>query len=264
MYRWWVFVHILAVFGFLAAHGVSMSVLFRLRSERNPAKVVELLELSGSSIRAFYWSMAVLVASGVVVATLGGWWSQAWIWAAILVLIASSAAMIAMARQYYRRVGLVARALAGGSTAVGSEQFEGMLRSRRSTGIAVVGVVALAFILYLMMFKPTFGIGGGVPTATGPSPTGAVVQVSATNLAFDTATLTVPADRPFTIAFANLEAVPHNVSIWRDSTLSEPLFVGEVFSGPRTENYAVEPLPAGTYYFQCDVHPPMNGEVVAR
>jgi plastocyanin len=263
MYRWWVFVHILAVFGFLAAHGVSMSVLFRLRGERDPAKVVELLALSGSSIRPFYWSMAVLVVSGVVVGILGKWWSQAWIWAAIVVLIASSVAMFAMARPYYRRVGLVARALAGGSTAVGQEQFEGMLRSRRSFTIAGVGVAALAFILYLMMFKPTFGIGGGVAAAPGPAPTGEVVRISASNLAFDTATLSVPADRPFTIAFANLEAVPHNVSIWRDATLTEALFVGEVFDGPRTENYAVSPLPAGTYYFLCDVHPAMNGEVVA-
>ncbi len=33
-------------------------------------------------------------------------------------------------------------------------------------------------------------------------------------------------------------------------------------TGPATAEYAVPPLPAGEYYFQCDVHPTMNGTVV--
>src|SRR6266568_5118009 len=30
-YRWWVFIHLAGVFGFLLAHGASVSALFRLR-----------------------------------------------------------------------------------------------------------------------------------------------------------------------------------------------------------------------------------------
>src|SRR5438093_2900212 len=73
MYRWWVFVHVVGVFGFLVSHGVSMYVTFELRGTRDPKRMVSLLELSGSSVRAFYWSFGVLLAGGVVAGFLGHW-----------------------------------------------------------------------------------------------------------------------------------------------------------------------------------------------
>src|SRR5947209_1968551 len=54
VYNAWVFIHLAGVFGFLLAHGVSVSVLFRLQKERNPERVNDLIALSGSSIRMFY------------------------------------------------------------------------------------------------------------------------------------------------------------------------------------------------------------------
>src|SRR6266540_1695791 len=114
LYRWWVFVHVAGVFGFLVAHGVSVMVTFRLRRERDPAKVNDLLQLSGSSIRAFYWSLGVLLVGGVVAGFEGHWWGKAWIWVAIALLVLTSLAMYGMARPFYRRVGVVARAVAGG------------------------------------------------------------------------------------------------------------------------------------------------------
>src|ERR1700693_3134549 len=139
MYRWWVFVHLVGVFGFLVAHGVSVSVTFRLRKERDPRRAGELQELSGSSIRAFYASMGVLLVGGVVAGFLGHLWSQGWIWAALGVLVLTSLAMVFMARPFYRRVGFVARAMAGGSTAVSPQQFDAILRSRRPWSIAAIG-----------------------------------------------------------------------------------------------------------------------------
>ena len=154
MYRWWVFVHLAGVFAFLAAHGVSIAVTFRLRSETDPRKVSDLLVLSGVSIRWFYVSMGVLVVAGTVAGFLGHLWAQGWIWAAIVVLVLTSAAMLLVARPYYRRVGLIARAMASGSQAVTDEQFRGVLRSRVPDAVATIGVVGLGLILYLMLFKP--------------------------------------------------------------------------------------------------------------
>lgn len=37
--------------------------------------------------------------------------------------------------------------------------------------------------------------------------------------------------------------------------------MGEIFPGPATRDYDVPALEAGTYYFQCDIHPQMNGTV---
>src|SRR6185436_21035202 len=94
---------------------------------------------------------------------------------------------------------------------------------------------------------------------------GAVVQVSAQSLAFDTDTLTAPAAQAFTLVFHNQDAgVPHNVSIYKDRSAADSRFVGEVFNGPATMEYKVAALPAGSYFFRCDVHVQMNGTLVVE
>ncbi len=66
------------------------------------------------------------------------------------------------------------------------------------------------------------------------------------------------ADQPFTIRFANNDAgVPHNAEIKDGSGAT--VFLGEIFNGVDTRDYAVPALPAGTYTFVCTVHPNMTG-----
>jgi len=97
------------------------------------------------------------------------------------------------------------------------------------------------------------GGGGGAPP----------VQVVAANIAFDTDTIALPADVPSAITFDNQDAgVQHNISIYSDPSLGQTLFPGDLVTGPETIEYAIPPEPAGEYYFQCDVHPTMNGTVV--
>jgi len=263
VYKFWVFVHIVGVVGFVSSHGVSMIVTFRLRKERDPQKVSSLIELSGSSIRSFYTWLGLLLLGGIVAGFLGHWWSYAWIWAAIVVLVVTSIAMYAMARPYYRRVGLVARAMAGGSQAVTAQQFDEILGGSRAGSIAGIGFVALIAILYLMVFKPTLGFTTSAGSA--PAPEGPIVQIQAKNVAFDTDELNAPAGMEFTIVFQNDDAgVDHNVAIYSDSSLATSLFVGKHVLGPKTINYAVPALESGTYFFRCDVHPPMSGTFVVE
>jgi hypothetical protein len=260
LYRWWVFVHVVGVFGFLISHGVSVMVTFRLRRERDPSKVNDLLALSGSSIRAFYWSLGVLLVGGVVAGFEGHWWGQAWIWTAIALLVLTSLAMYAMARPFYRRVGVVARAVAGGSHAVTDDQLVSILRSRRPLSVAGIGFAGLAAILYLMMFKPSLGFSTATaPPVVVPSGTTAV-QESAFNTAFTDTQLVAPASKAFALVFDNRDpGTPHNVAIYTDSSATTALFVGETFNGPKVVTYHVPALPPGTYFFRCDVHPQMTG-----
>ncbi len=103
--------------------------------------------------------------------------------------------------------------------------------------------------------------GGGDGTAT-CTPHGPALRITARNVSFDTDCLAAPADRPLTIAFDNEDSgTPHNVSISSDAA-SDALFTGERFSGVKTETYRVPALDAGTYRFQCDVHPSMDGTFV--
>lgn len=90
------------------------------------------------------------------------------------------------------------------------------------------------------------------------------VEISANNLAFDKQELTIPAGKPFTINFDNQEAQPHNVAILKSQGSAEALFREPPTPGPKKITYNVKAIPEGTYYFQCDVHPNMNGTVKAE
>jgi plastocyanin len=250
VYQWFVFVHLAGVFGLLASHGVSMGVMFRLRMERDPARVESLLQVSAQALAPFYVSLLVLLGGGVVAAFLGDLWSYGWIWGSIVVLLVIMIAMYAMARPYYQRVRFISRAMAEGSEAVTPEQFDRILRSGRPWSVAVVGVLGLAVILYFMLFKPTLGL---APEAdAGTEAAGAAVRLTAEELSFSTERLTAPAQEPFRIVLDNQASVPHNVSVYDDGTA---LARGEVVAGPATVSTTVPALDPGSYRFTCDVHP---------
>jgi plastocyanin len=104
------------------------------------------------------------------------------------------------------------------------------------------------------------GGGGGGQGGGSGSPT---VTVAASGIAFDTSTIDLPADQASTIHFVNEDnATQHNIAIYLSADdLANPLFRGDLLTGPGETDYAVDPLNAGTYYFQCDVHTTMNGTV---
>ena len=86
------------------------------------------------------------------------------------------------------------------------------------------------------------------------------LAISADELAFDTEKLMFSPSTPVSLIFENKEAQSHNVSIYTGSDASgEQVFKGEIFTGPATRTYELPALDAGNYYFQCDVHPFMNG-----
>jgi plastocyanin len=113
-----------------------------------------------------------------------------------------------------------------------------------------------------MQAVPSGPGGPGGPGGTGPGGPGGGVTVVAQNIAFDTSTIRLE-PVPTTITFENRDAgVQHDIAIYSDSSLADELFGGELVTGPATVDYAVPALPPGEHYFQCNVHPTMNGSVV--
>ena len=107
--------------------------------------------------------------------------------------------------------------------------------------------------------------------ATSPSgsvdctePVDGVLTVTAESLVFDTACLALPADEPVTIALENLDTQPHNVAIYTDSSKTTQLYVGEIIEGGESISYEIPALEAGTFYFDCTVHPGMKGAVIVQ
>jgi plastocyanin len=102
------------------------------------------------------------------------------------------------------------------------------------------------------------------PTNGAPANGGGGLTISASNVQFDTDALTFPAGEEATLTFVNDDAVQHNVSIYPDESGGDALFEGQIIEGGAEVEYEVPALDAGEYYFQCDVHPGMNGTVTAE
>lgn len=153
-YQWWVFLHVAGAFVFLVAHGVSMGVALRLRQERDPKRIMALLDVSSTSISGLYVGLVLLLAGGIVSGFVGDWWDQGWIWVALGTLIVMMVFMYVVASPYYKRLRTIVGAMVQGSEAVGEERLAQLLAGPRAMILAIVGSAGLLFILYLMFFKP--------------------------------------------------------------------------------------------------------------
>jgi plastocyanin/mono/diheme cytochrome c family protein len=109
-----------------------------------------------------------------------------------------------------------------------------------------------------------FANSGGSPTPAASVPAGTtVVELKAQNIAFTPTDLTAPAGTTFQIKFDNEDAgVQHNVEI-KDGT-GKSVFKGDLVTGVTTTTYTVPPLAAGSYSFNCTVHPNMTGTLAVK
>jgi plastocyanin len=103
---------------------------------------------------------------------------------------------------------------------------------------------------------PSFGASGPA-NCTGKK---AVLDVVAQNIAFDPTCLIAPAGAPFTINFDNKDtgaAGTHNVDVYDKNPADGGTSLAALVPkpGPFQEPLNVGALDAGSYYFQCDVHP---------
>ena len=103
----------------------------------------------------------------------------------------------------------------------------------------------------------------GGPAASLPSGAPAGTTVVASGLAFKQASITVDAGAPISLHFVNQDQAPHNVAIFSDAAFGAPVFTGDIIQAGEV-TYQVPSLKPGTYFFRCDVHPDMKGEIVAK
>ena len=143
------FLHLLGAFGFVAAHGATAAVTFKLRSEREPARVQAMLDLSRATRGVMYASFLLLVGAGTVLGFLGGWWSAGWLWVSVLLFAILFFAAFPLAVPYVRAL---RRALAEDPPDL--EQLQRLLRSPRPLLLAWVETFGILLILLLMVYKP--------------------------------------------------------------------------------------------------------------
>jgi cytochrome bd-type quinol oxidase subunit 2 len=156
-YNWWVFLHLIGVLGFLGAHGVSMVVLYRVRKERDRAKLEQLVSFSGTTTRPMYIALGVLLIGGVAAGIVGKWFSYWWIWGAIGVLLVTTGLMTAIARPWFSQITEACGVRPTGVPRKSDEELDQILRGPTFLLINLTGTIGLLVILYLMVFKPGVG-----------------------------------------------------------------------------------------------------------
>ena len=161
LYPWIVFGHIAGAFIFAMSHGVGAWSSFRLDRERDPVKVRALLELMSESLMGVYLGLLILLIFGIWAGIAGGHFARAWIWAALVLLIAIAVAMYLIATRYYagvrEAVGLRSQQTnkdAPDPVPVPQADLDAMLARNPSAALAAVGFGGLALILLLMVLKP--------------------------------------------------------------------------------------------------------------
>jgi plastocyanin len=100
------------------------------------------------------------------------------------------------------------------------------------------------------------------PQASGPvDPNGPTIVAKDT--AFSPSTVEIPAGKNVTLHLDNKDNAPHNVAIYKDSSASEKISIGQIVTASKADQ-VVPALAAGTYFFRCDLHTTMTGTIVVK
>lgn len=114
---------------------------------------------------------------------------------------------------------------------------------------------------------PTSSVTGAQTTTGGAAGQATTIALTAQNVKFDKATISVPAGAKVTVNFNNQDSgVPHNFAVYTDASASKEVFKGQIVNGPGTATYTfTAPSTPGTYFFRCDVHPTtMTGQFIVQ
>ncbi len=153
MHLWVVYAHILGALLFMLAHGASAAIVFRLRSERDPATIRALLSLSKMTLGPTYAALLLLLVAGIwagieIQAFTSG---QMWLWAAVGVLVVILGVMYGLVSPTFFRVRDV---VGDGSTDVDQAELDCRLSSSRPMAGIGIGFLGILVILWLMVLKP--------------------------------------------------------------------------------------------------------------
>jgi uncharacterized membrane protein len=150
-YPWFVFVHLVGLVVFVAAHGVSMWASFRIREDRDPRVVASHLASSKAATQATYVGLLLLGIGGLGAAWVGNQLLAPWVVGSYVVLAIVLLTMWIVATPYYLRL----RMLAGsGEPAPGRTEIDRLLDSPRPNILMAVGAIGLIVLVWLMVLKP--------------------------------------------------------------------------------------------------------------
>ena len=158
---WLVFLHVLSAFAFFFAHGTSVAMVFRIRSETNFDRIRAMLDLSAFTIRTLFRAFLAMGLTGLALPFILKLWGKGWVWLSIVLMLIVTVQMGLMDEKRYK----VLRRLVGLPYMKGNKEYppeepaseeevQEFLKGLKTTDLVVYGFVIPIIVLWLMMFKP--------------------------------------------------------------------------------------------------------------
>jgi hypothetical protein len=158
---WIKLVHVGAAFAFVAGHGVSMLVTFRLRHEREATRMLALLDFSGFSLGLAISGAIVLLIAGILDGIVGGFFGRAWIWVALVLFVTVAMLMtpleskhLNLVRQALGQRTRLLKATDPDPVPLSPEELQALTRERSPERGLLIGGGGFLVILALMVLKP--------------------------------------------------------------------------------------------------------------
>lgn len=155
MYRFWVFVHLVGVVGFLLTHGVAMWTMFAVRAVgKDRERILDRCETSKATTMPMYISFGLLLLGGIAAGIDGALFAEWWLLGSLLLLLALTASMSMIASPYMKRLREGCTRWADGTFMMSDEELEAVLAGPATMITAASGSIGLLTIVFLMVFKP--------------------------------------------------------------------------------------------------------------
>jgi hypothetical protein len=160
-YLWLKYVHLIAIFTFLFAHGVSGGASLLLQRPRDLETRRLLLETSYKALEFSTPSLFLILATGIALGFYGSWWGHGWIWAALVIFVVVGGVMTYFSFRHddaRKAAGLPYRIFTSAKrrdpVPADPESLERHIPRLRIRELAVMGILALLVIPWLMVLKP--------------------------------------------------------------------------------------------------------------
>ena len=158
---WLIFLHTLSAFTFFLAHGASVAMAFKIRSETNYDRIRAMLDLSASTVMIMFYSFLAMGLTGLILPFIMKLWGKGWVWTSIVLMVIVFFRMVMMTETRYKLL----RKLIGLPYMQGAKEFpaespasqeevEAQLKKMPVGELVVIGYVIPMFVLWLMVFKP--------------------------------------------------------------------------------------------------------------
>lgn len=159
--RWLIFIHVLSALTFFLTHGAAATMVFKIRVEKDFARIRAMLDLSSTTFSLYLISFLVMGITGLILPFFIHIWNQIWVWLSIVLLLFVAVWMGMVGEKQIKPL----RRLVGLPYMVGGKQFpaeppasqeevEALIRKINPTHWVLVGYGIPAIILWLMIFKP--------------------------------------------------------------------------------------------------------------